>query len=137
MKDRLGVYAGFLGDPLPAQIGINIGLNLADYMRITAGYGTYSGEISSLQGYALGSRAFVPDWDFSPTMGLGLGSVSFDGNANGSTSTLQGVSKSGSFLFLTVGVDWQIDFGLYLAAGINISNGQPGASPFVDVGWFF
>ena len=138
MDKRLGLYAGFIGDPLPAQFGGNVAVNAADYMRVTAGYGTYNGLTNSLSCWALGTRAFVPDWDFSPTAGLGVGGVILNAAALPTgTAVVQGVNQSSTFVFLTLGLDWQTSFGLYLGAGVNVSMGQAGSLPFVDVGWFF
>ena len=81
LSHRFGVSLGILGDPFPTLLGYNASINLARWLRATAGYGQISGtttggeaKITTIGG---GLRLFVPSWNFSPVVGASWAKVTF------------------------------------------------------------
>lgn len=80
----------------------------------------------------------VPDWNFSPVVGLSWATVSvtFSGSVTG--GTVGGFGASGSHLYATFGVDWQTGSGFNLGAGYNLSLASGvGGLPYINLGWYF
>src|SRR5512139_3045965 len=80
MKNRIGIHIGLIGDPFPTLIGFNANYNVVDWARVTAGYGSLTatavgGELKATT-LGFGARFFVPDWNFTPVVGLSWATVS-------------------------------------------------------------
>jgi len=104
-EKKLGAYLGILGDPAPTVVGVNVAYNVAEYLRVTAGYGEItrsSGSFDSngslsfeesgkLSTFGLGARAMVPGWNLTPVVGVSVGYMSL----SGTFTEMQGLTKSG------------------------------------------
>jgi opacity protein-like surface antigen len=134
---RFGLTLGLLGDPFPTAIGYNANFNLADLMRVVAGYGSISGTASNgttakLTTMGGGVRFFVPSWNFSPVVGVSWAKVSLTG------TSLSGFASNTSHIYGTAGFDWQAANGFNLGFGANFSaKAGVGAVPYMNFGWFF
>ena len=141
MKHKLGVHLGLIGDPFPTLIGFNVNYNVLDFLRATAGYGSISvtsggGELTATT-IGLGVRGMVPDWNFTPVVGLSWATVSVS-VTGGATGDVGGFSGSGSHLYATFGVDWQTGAGFNVGAGYNLSLASGvGGLPYLNLGWYF
>jgi hypothetical protein len=128
---RLGLYGALAGDPSPSLLGINVGFNLADFLQIHGGYGSTALGIINGTTVGAGAKLFIPDWNFSPTVGATyslfkgdfLGLVAIDSTA---CTTVQ------------FGFDWQTGYGLYFGFGGTMAATTGGtATPYIQLGWFF
>ncbi|MEX2117899.1 MAG: hypothetical protein WEB37_13540 [Bacteroidota bacterium] len=137
MTDRLGFHVGLLGDPFPTVVGINANYNVLDFLRASAGYGTVTSEGLTASTFGFGVRGMIPDWNFTPVVGLSWATVSVtvSGVAIGD---LYGFTVSGSHLYATFGFDWQTGAGFNLGAGYNLSlKPKVGGLPYVNLGYYF
>jgi hypothetical protein len=153
MEHRFGGYFSVIGDPFPTLIGINAGANVFDFMRVVVGYGkistTFQGEDSNgnltngtLSATTLGGglRFFMPNWNFTPMVGLSFAnvSVSLTGTSNTNGNTVDGFSGSQSHVYAAIGFDWQTHAGFNMGAGWNQSFlSGVGGLPYLNFGWFF
>lgn len=144
---KLGVYLGY-GEPAPTVLGINVAYNLADFVRLRAGYGKLSsgtsvsvggqtfdlGEASTTT-LGAGARFSVPGWNLTPTAGIHFANVSYTGNG---LTTVGGFNESGSHVYSTLGVDWQAQSGFNAGLGYQFSF-KSGADNglYLNAGWFF
>jgi len=141
MKNRIGIHIGLLGDPFPTLIGFNANYNVMDWARVTAGYGsltvTGTGGDLTASTFGFGGRFFVPDWNFSPVVGISWATVSVT-ITGGAIGDVGGFTGSGSHLYATFGFDWQTGMGFSLGAGYNLSlKSGVGGLPYVNLGWYF
>jgi hypothetical protein len=139
---RFGLYAG-LGDPFPSLWGIHAGYNLADFLRVTAGYGSFTYFTVNVTSMNVGVKGFVPGWKVSPMVGVNYNLIS--SNATTITvNTLTFANPAGTnlnALTLNLGVDWQTDGGFLLGGAYNLPVGNAlwsGGSTFgIYIGYFF
>lgn len=142
MKNRLGFHLGLIGDPFPTLIGGNVNYNIMDFLRATAGYGSFSvagtgGDISAST-FGAGVRAMLPDWNFSPVVGLSWATVSVTFSGTGVLGDIGGFTGSASHMYATFGIDWQTGMGFNLGAGYNYSlKSGVGGLPYLNLGWYF
>lgn len=136
MKNRIGFYVG-LDDPNPSLLSLNAAYNITDFLRASVGYGSLSTTViveSSVKTFGFGLKALYPGWELSPAIGLNFATVSYTGSA----LSVGGFTQSGSHLYTSIGADWQIDSGLNLGLGYNISfKSGVGGSFYANLGWFF
>ena len=142
---KFGAYLG-LGEPAPTVIGINIAYNLAEFVRLRAGYGSQTVATginlsglnlmeASTSTIGMGARFFVPGWNLTPSAGLHWANVSYSGD--GMTS-VGGFTQSGSHIYSTIGVDWQAQSGFNAGLGYQFSFKSGGDSGlYLTAGWFF
>jgi len=146
-KHRFGIYVSMLGDPFPSLYGINLGLNLASFARIHAGYGQVSTSIpdlttglnATLSATSMGGglNLFIPNWSFSPTVGVGYTSVAVSKTGNIGSLTVGGISSSANLLGANFGFDWQTHYGLDLGFGYSYIPSLSTGLPYISLGWFF
>ncbi|HEY6951801.1 MAG TPA: hypothetical protein VI758_05305 [Bacteroidota bacterium] len=141
-KDRFGLHLGLLGDPFPTLIGFNADYNLTDWARLTAGYGSVKASVTggdlTATTFGGGVRAMVPNWNFTPVVGLSFASVSVTATGTGVSGDVGGFSGSASHLYATFGLDYQAGIGFNVGAGYNFSlKSGVGGLPYVNLGWFF
>jgi hypothetical protein len=139
---KLGAYVGILGDPHPTAFGINAAYNVTDYLRASIGYGSVSvSSISvgsgisideqSISTFGLAAKFLMPGWNISPAATVGFSFLSL---SDGFTSEDYKTSN----LYLGLGADWQMQSGVNLGAGMNLSlNGGAPTAPYINVGMFF
>lgn len=145
-KNKLGGYLS-ISEPSPTLVGLNVGYNVTDYLRASAGYGRLAvtsslsigsdGEITGTEASAttlgFGVRGFVPGWALSPTAGLHFAHVAYGGEG----LEVGGFKESGSHLYLTAGFDWQMDSGLNFGGGYRYSfKSGIGGGLYLSAGWF-
>jgi hypothetical protein len=141
MQKRIGLHIGLVGDPFPTLIGFNANYNVTDFARVTAGYGSLTvtsggGELTAST-FGVGGRFLVPDWNFSPVVGISWATVSVT-ISGGAIGDVGGFTGSGSHLYATFGFDWQTGMGFNLGAGYNLSlKSGVGGLPYVNLGWYF
>jgi hypothetical protein len=131
MERRLGIYATFLGDPI-GLFGVNFAYQLDDFLRWEAG-------ISSplaLSALGTGFTLFLPNHDFSPTLGVHYSWVFSYAD--------QDVNKGPHLFYASVGFDWQSTQGVSIGAGLdtiwalkNPGNDSFVPLPYVNVGYHF
>lgn len=146
MSNRAGAYIGILGDPFPTLLGVNLGYNVTDFMRVSVGGGRVSASIgdgvgdgasASATTFGVGTRFFVPGWSISPTVGLGAAYVAVS-QSGGLSVSVQNFNSSGGHIYGNLGVDWQMKGGFNAGLGYNLSfRSGIGGSPYLDLGWFF
>lgn len=141
-KKKLGVHVGLLGDPFPTLVGFNANYNVMDWARATVGYGSVSADVTggklTATTFGLGARFMVPNWSFSPVVGLSWATVSVTAEGTGVIGDVGGFSGSASHLYATFGVDWQSGIGFNFGAGYNYSlKSGVGGLPYVNLGWYF
>lgn len=143
MSKRAGAYLGILGDPFPTLLGVNVGYNAFDFLRLHAGIGRVSASAgigdSSLSASAttlgVGARALVPGWSLSPTVGLAAAMVVY--SSSGASIKVNGFEASGAHVYASLGVDWQTPGGFNLGLGYNLSiRSGIGGLPYLNFGWF-
>lgn len=142
MTNKLGIHVGLLGDPYPTLVGFNANYNVMDFLRASAGYGSVSADVSggklTATTIGFGVRGMVPDWNFTPVVGVSWATISVSASASGISGDVAGFSGSASHLYATFGIDWQTGMGFNLGAGYNMSfkSGVPGV-PYLNLGWYF
>ena len=140
MLRKAGVYLGVLGDPFPTLLGVNLGYNLTDFMRATAGLGRVSATIGTAEASATtlgaGTRFFVPGWSLSPSAGVSFAYVSVS-QSGGAAVTVGNFTKSQAHIYANIGVDWQAASGFNVGAGYNLSFMGVGGMPYLNLGWYF
>jgi hypothetical protein len=145
-KHRLGLYTALLGDPFPSLFTLNLAYNLFSFLRVNAGYGsasvTFPTVVSapsiSMTTLGGGVKLFVPNWGFSPVVGLNYSKVTVSVTGTLSGQSLYGISGDTNFLYTTLGFDWQTGYGLNFGFGYNLAmKAGIGGLPFVQLGWFF
>ncbi len=130
---KFGISISLLGDPAPSFVGYNIHYNLTSFMRLNAGYGSFLAGST----YGGGARFFVPDWNFSPFVGLSYAKFNISGTLTSDSGTA-GLLVSQSYAYASYGFDWQTDYGLNFAFGVNqIFVSDTTMLPFFSLGWFF
>lgn len=143
MIKRAGAYLGVLGDPFPTLVGVNLGFNIFDFLRVHGGVGKISSSTSfgtssvsaSATTVGAGARLFVPGWNLSPTLGLGAAAVLY--TSDGAAIRVQGFDASGAHVYGSFGLDWQTASGFNLGLGYNISfRSGIGGLPYLNLGWF-
>lgn len=141
-QKKLGLHIGLLGDPFPTLIGGNVNYNVMDWVRATVGYGSVtatvgSGELTAST-FGAGARFMVPDWNFSPVVGISWATVSVTASDPTLVGDVGGFSASASHMYATFGIDWQTGGGFNLGAGYNLSlKSGVGGLPYVNLGWYF
>jgi hypothetical protein len=136
--NKLGFYLG-VGDPYPGIIGVNVGYNVMDALRLTLGYAEIStsafGIDASAQTIGVGAVAMVPGWNFTPTLGLHYAYLSYSGDG---AIQVGGFTQSAGHVYGSAGIDYQAKGGYNFGAGYNYSfmSGIGGAA-YVQLGWFF
>ncbi|MGE3975491.1 MAG: hypothetical protein AB7F59_13280 [Bdellovibrionales bacterium] len=136
-----------VGNPFPSLIGLNASYNMNDFLRARVGYGeieattgissngnTLVSKTTKVTTYGAGATAFVPGMSFSPIAGLAVSHVAFEGDGE---LEIQGVKKSGTLFYGSVGVDWLASSGFNAGLGYHIGISQAGGSMYADLGWFF
>jgi len=146
MKHQIGLHIGLLGDPYPTLVGFNANYNAMDWLRVTAGYGSISADVTDVTGtgtfkattIGFGARLFVPDWNFTPVGGISWATVSVTVSGTALLGDVAGFSANGSHMYATIGFDWQTGMGFSLGGGYNMSfkSGVPGV-PYINLGWYF
>lgn len=141
MKNRAGGYVGILGDPFPTIIGLNVGYNVFDFMRATAGLGQVSASVGTAEATATtvgaGARFFVPGWNLTPTAGLSMAYVMVS-KEGGMSVSVKNFDESGAHIYATLGIDYQASSGFNIGAGYNLSfKSGIGGLPYLNLGWFF
>lgn len=149
MNNRVGFYLGVFGDPFPSFVGINLGLNALDFLRFHIGYGSVTGTVTSTSSPGQnanftfttiggGAKFLVPDWNFSPLLGIGFSQVSVTSSGPSTTNTLYGFNGSATAGYAALGFDWQANIGFNLGFGYNWSLiSGAGGLPYGQIGWFF
>lgn len=140
-ENPLGAYLG-VGTPNPGILSINVGYNIAEFMRAEAGYSSLSASIGTAEASAstigFGVRGFMPGWRLSPTLGAHFASVSYSSNDSGLDVTVGGFNTSGSHVYLSGGIDYQAQSGFHGGLGYTYSlRSGIGGSTYVQLGWFF
>lgn len=145
-ENKFGLFLG-IDTPAPSLLAFNLGYHLGEAARISAGYGSISATTVSTTGTAelkattIGGALnfYIPEWSFSPTVGLGFASVSVTATGTAvSTAEVGGFSASASHMYITTGFDWNTHFGFYMGFGAHISmKSGVGALPYLNLGWFF
>lgn len=151
MNNRFGFYLAAFGDPFPSLLGINLGINATDFLRFHLGYGSITGTVSSTSAPGQnsnftittiggGAKLLVPDWNFSPLLGIGYSQVTVTASGPSTTNTLYGFTGTATATtgYAAVGFDWQANVGFNLGFGYNWSL-LPGVGglPYAQIGWFF
>ncbi len=141
MMRKAGVYLGILGDPFPTLVGVNLGYNAFDFMRITGGLGRVSATLGASEASATtlgaGTRFFVPGWNLSPVAGLSFAYVSVS-QTGGAAVSVSNFGSSAAHIYATLGFDWQAASGFNVGAGYNLSfKGGVGGLPYLNLGWYF
>lgn len=149
LNHRVGIYGTVLGDPFPSLAGINLALNATDFLRFNVGYGSVSGSLTSTSSPTQstnftfttiggGAKFMVPDWNFTPVLGINWSQVTVTTSGPSTTNTLYGYNSSASTSYVTLGLDWQAGIGFNLAFGFNESlTPGVGGLPYGQIGWFF
>ncbi|MBY0471703.1 hypothetical protein K2X30_11105 [bacterium] len=139
MKHKIGILAGVLGDPYPSIISGNVAYNVLDFLRVQAGYGTGSAAGITVNSLGIGVRALVPDWNFSPMVGVSFVSNTVTIDVSQFISAFNGFSVSGttSSLYIPFGFDWQTEGGFNLGFGASLSTKVSQVLPYITIGWFF
>jgi len=142
MKNQIGFHIGLLGDPFPTLVGFNANYNAMDWVRVTAGYGSISADVTGgtlkATTFGFGARFFVPDWNFTPVGGISWATVSVTVSGTGVIGDVGGFSGSGSHLYATIGFDWQTGMGFSFGGGYNVSlKSDVGGLPYINLGWYF
>lgn len=141
-REKLGIHIGLLGDPFPTLVGFNVDYNVMDWARVSAGYGSVSATVTggklTASTFGAGARFMVPDWNFTPVVGLSWATVSISAEGTIVVGDVGGFSTSASHLYATFGFDWQTGSGFNLGAGYNYSlKSGVGGLPYVNLGWYF
>ena len=139
---KLGLYVGFLAEPIPSVVGFNIGYNLASFVRLSAGYGTisltgtgYEVKATTIAGEA---KFMLPDWNFTPFATLGYSNVDMTVTGTGAdTSSLGGLGASAGTLTYGFGIDWQTNFGFNLGFSYKMVSKTGDGLPGFYLGWYF
>jgi len=148
MRHRLSVSATLAGQPYFSAFGGMLGYQIVDFLKVHAGYGIVppfstglSGATASVSAATIGGgiKLYVPNWGFSPYVGLHLGRVTLDGSL-----TYGGISISASAPLIAVsmdlGIEWQTGYGLHFGIGLTKGlSGIPTARflPGAYLGWSF
>ncbi len=143
MSNRLGFYLG-VNEPTPVLVGLNAAYHLTDFLRLSAGYGKESVGGSSMSGGGItinipevsttvigfATKASMPGWNLTPTLGLGFSNVSYGGMTGPA-------DEQGSHVYASVGADYQARSGFNASTGIQQSfKSGFGTTVFVTAGWF-
>ncbi len=140
MKNQLGIHIGFLGDPFPTLLGGNVNYNIADMLRVSAGYGRYPtwifGDLT-VSTLGAGIRVMVPDWNLSPVVGFSVASVTVISESGVFRDFFGYTGGTWDHVYLTLGFDWQTRGGFNLGAGYNHSLKVGAGRPYVNLGWYF
>jgi hypothetical protein len=138
-RHPFGVYLGVF-DPFPSLIGVNVGMNIASFIRFRAGYGpleisSYDSSIS-VNTLGVGGSLFVPDWSFSPTIGFSWAQVTVIGGV-ADADDIYGFGATASHTYVSAGFDWQTGIGFNMGLGYNHSlrKGIAGC-PYLHIGWY-
>jgi hypothetical protein len=139
MQKRAGAYLGILGDPFPTLIGVNLGYNVFDFLRATAGIGQVSASTGASTASATtlgaGARFLVPGWSLSPSAGLSVAYLAYASDGLG--ISLGNYGAGGLHAYASFGVDWQTEGGFNLGLGYNVSfRSGFGGMPYINLGWF-
>ncbi len=142
VNDRFGLHLGLLGDPFPTLVGINVNYNALDWLRATAGYGSITVSVTGgeLTASTLGAgvRAMVPNWNFTPVLGMSVATVTVSATGAGVSGDVGGFAVSASHFYATIGFDYQAKIGFNIGAGYNVSlKSGVGGLPYVNLGWYF
>lgn len=131
----IGAYAALWGDPYPAKIGVNVGYNVEDFVRLTVGVGSNNSfDKFHIDTVGVGAKFLVPGWSLSPSVAINLSNTS--GNPSAPKSVL-GFDPTGTRAYASVGLDWQTNLGLYFAAGYSHSvRPGEGGSFYTNAGIF-
>lgn len=71
---KFGVSGEYITNT-PGAAMLNLNYNAVDFLRVHGGYGQFlSIPVNVIE---VGAKAFVPDWDISPTVGLSYLSIKF------------------------------------------------------------
>jgi hypothetical protein len=133
---KIGIGFGLVTEPFPSLIGFTGSFNLANFLRLTAGYGSVSDDSLGLSvtTVAIDAKIFPVDWNFAPFFDIGFVNVS--GSVGSGSSS---VKAAGSALDYGFGVDWQTYLGFNLGIEYKMMS-QGGTSvglPGFYLGWFF
>jgi hypothetical protein len=120
MQHRFGVFAG-LDDPSPSGYGANMAYHLSDNFRFQAGFGTGYDKGVNINTFGAGLKVYVSNWNFSPTLGLGVTNYTITGGS------IRGISGKNTSLWLQAGFDYHAPSGFYMGLGWL----------YLDLGWFF
>lgn len=126
-----GIDAGF-GEPYPSYAGINLGFNIGDDARLSAGLGT----LGRWTSYAGDAKFFATDAQWSPYIGVGLTYIT--GNAG--QYLWWNLDFNNAFVpFLELGMDFQSDIGVHVTFNLagSAPNGQIVVFPGIVIGWYF
>ena len=140
---KLGAYFGVLGDPAPTLVGINAAYNMADYLRLHAGYGqikvtsslssngtTLASSETTMTTLGLGALAAVPGWNITPVAGLSYSHVFISGDGD--------FNYAPNNVYTTIGADWQAASGFNVGVGYNLALTQKSfGNAYLNLGYFF
>lgn len=146
-----GAYVSVLGDPYISIVGINLGVNLFSFSRVTAGYGSWTPTFTYTDGTsekvkvtttAAGVKFMVPSWNLTPFAGINYAQMTFERQDKVLASSSYSLSEKASitYPYWTAGIEFTASFGFYIAVGYNKPTGIlasiPGL-PYLNLGWFF
>lgn len=139
---KFGVAVGLLTEPLPSTVGFSASYNLAHFLRLGVGYGSFSFSSTAytldITTIGVDAKVFPLDWNFSPYASIGFTSISGTISGTGEASGLSLTSTGGAITY-GAGIDWQtyLGFNLGVAYKIISKNGASAGIPGFYIGWFF
>jgi hypothetical protein len=136
VKNKLGSYLA-ISEPAPTAIGVNLAYNVTDFLKASVGYGNISVSLGSYEAsastFGFGVRGMIPNWDFTPTLGIHYGHVSYAGQG----LEVGGFTESGGHIYASLGFDWQTATGFNLNGGYRQSfKSGIGGGIYLGAGWF-
>lgn len=117
---------GAVNDPVPAIFGIQAAVSFFDWVRVQAGVGRSGGLASEAAAttWGLGFRARLPEFTFSPVVGISWASV------------LEENAPAYRHVYLAAGFEWRPWRDLEVGAGYTRSfDTRIGARPYFTAHW--
>ena len=126
-----------INNPAPASFGVNLSYALNPMIKLEAG----TGDATTIFGpklSAMGAGAIFtyPEWNWTPTAGLHASVVSFSDNGF-SSSSINGVGKSGTLVYGSLGMEYQSNSGFNIGLGMNMPFGGMNSTTYISTGWGF
>ncbi len=144
--NRYGLSGGINTENVVGVLGASASYNATDWLRLSGNFSytdmdfTVLGTFSriKLTGMGASAKLFVPNWSFSPAIGVGYGVYHVEVTGNPGSNDAFGFSGTGGqTLSFSGGFDLQTSSGFNLAFGYMYVNLVSQGAPYLNLGLFF